>query len=80
MFYRSTDGGDTWQLVDEVGQGTEPAQMVVAFEWDPTDPSRVYAGADGGQLYQSADRGVTWQELPVHLSSVAVGALAVSGG
>ncbi|MCY4365551.1 MAG: YCF48-related protein [Chloroflexi bacterium] len=80
MFYRSTDGGDSWQLVDEVGQGTEPAEMVVAFEWDPSDPSRVYAGADGGQLYQSTDRGVSWEELPVRLSSVAVGALAVSGG
>ena len=77
LFYRSTNGGDSWQLVDSVGQGTEPEEMVVAFEWDPLEPNRVYAGADGGQLYQSADRGVTWEELPVRLPSVAVGALAV---
>ena len=78
QFYRSTDGGDSWQMVDDVGHGTEPEEMVVAFEWDPSEPNRVYAGADGGRLYQSADRGATWEELPVRLSSVAVGALAVS--
>ena len=78
QFYRSTDGGDNWQLVDDVGHGTEPEEMVVAFEWDPSEPNRVYAGADGGRLYQSADRGATWQELPVRLPSVAVGALAVT--
>ena len=77
MFYRSTNAGDSWQPVEDVGQGTEPAEMVVAFEWDPSEPHRVYAGADGGQLYQSTDRGVTWEELPVRLPSVAVGALAV---
>ncbi len=77
LFYRSTDGGDSWQLVPDVGQGTEPAEMVVAFEWDPSEPDRVYAGVDGGRLYQSSDRGATWAELPVKLSSVAVGTLAV---
>ena len=77
QFYRSTDGGDHWELVDQVGQGTEPADMVVAFDWDRAEPHRVYAGADGGRLYQSADRGATWEELPVRLPSVAVGALAV---
>lgn len=77
QFYRSTDGGDNWQLVERVGRGTEPADMVVAFEWDPAEPNRVYAGADGGRLFQSADRGLTWEELPVSLPSVAVGALAV---
>ena len=77
LFYRSTNGGDSWQLVDHVGQGSQPAEMVVAFEWDPAEPSRVYAGSDGGQLYQSADRGLTWEELPLKLPSVAVGALAI---
>ena len=80
LFYRSTDSGDNWHLVDQVGQGTEPEDMVVAFEWDPSEPNRVYAGADGGRLYQSADRGKSWEELPVRLSSVAVGALAVGPG
>jgi len=53
--------------------------MVVAFEWDPQSPNLVYAGTDGGGLYFSSDRGETWERLPVTLSSVAVGALAVAG-
>ena len=53
--------------------------MVVAFEWDPESPDDVYAGTDGGKLCASSDRGETWRQLPVTLSSVAVGALAVAG-
>ena len=79
QFYRSTNGGQSWQLVDGLGEGEEPEDMVVAFEWDPGSPNDVYAGTDGGKLYASSDRGETWQQLPVTLSSIAVGALAVAG-
>ena len=78
QFYRSTDGGQTWRLVEGLGSGEEAADMVVAFEWDPQSPERVYAGTDGGGLYVSCDRGETWGRLPVSLPSVAVGALAVA--
>ena len=78
QFYRSTNGGQTWQLVEGLGEGEEAEDMVVAFEWDPSSPDDVYAGTDGGNLYHSSDRGKTWQQLPVTLSSVAVGALAVA--
>ena len=78
QFYRSANGGQTWQKVDGLGEGEEPESMVVAFEWDPSSPNEVYAGTDGGQLYHSPDRGQTWQQLPVTLPSVAVGALAVA--
>ena len=76
QFYRSTTGGRTWQLVEGLGSD---ADMVVAFEWDPSDPARVYAGTDHGQLFCSLDRGVSWEPLLVKLSTVAVGALAVGG-
>ena len=79
QFYRSTDGGRSWQLVDGLGEGEEAEDMVVAFDWDVDSPSNVYAGTDGGNLFHSGDRGVTWRQLPVSLSSVAVGALAVTG-
>ena len=65
QFYRSTDGGQTWRLVEGLGSGEEAEDMVVAFEWDPQSPERVYAGTDGGKLYASNDRGETWQQLPV---------------
>lgn len=80
QFYRSTDGGRSWQLVAGLGTGENPEDMVVAFAWDPSEPGKAYAGTDGGGLFQSADRGVSWQPLPVRLPTVAVGALAVSIG
>ncbi len=78
QFYRSTDAGRSWTLVDGLGSGENPADMVVAFEWDAQDPDVVYAGTDGGGLFRSADRGLTWQPLPIQLGTVAVGALAVA--
>ena len=78
QFYRSTDGGDSWRLVQGLGQGEEAEDMVVAFEWDPNDASEVYAGTDGGNLYRSRDRGESWEQLPVTMPAVAVGALAVA--
>ena len=78
QFYRSTDGGKTWRLVEGLGEGEDAEDMVVAFEWDAGSPSHVYAGTDGGKLYYSRDRGESWELLPVELSSVAVGALAVA--
>ncbi len=79
QFYRSADGGQSWHLVEGIGEGEEAESMVVAFEWDPSSPGDVYAGTDGGELYHSPDRGRTWERLPVTLPSVAVGALAVAG-
>ena len=79
QFYRSTNGGQSWRLVEGLGEGEEAEDMVVAFDWDPNSPEHVYAGTDGGKLYRSPDRGETWEQLPVSLSSVAVGALAVAG-
>ena len=79
QFYRSTDGGQRWTLVEGLGEGEEAESMVVAFEWDPSSPNHVYAGTDGGMLYHSANSGESWEQLPVTLSSIAVGALAVAG-
>ena len=78
QFYRSIDGGRYWTKVEGLGEGEEAEDMVVAFEWHPSSPNDVYAGTDGGNLYHSSDRGETWQQLPVTLPSVAVGALAVA--
>ncbi len=77
-FYRSTDAGRSWDLVPGVGEGENPTDMMVAFDWDPQEPNTVYGGTDGGKLYRSADRGATWEALPVDVGTVAVGALAVS--
>ena len=74
---RSTDGGETWSLVSDIGHGDEASDMVVAFDWDRSDPGSVYAGTDDGRIYQSDDHGLHWNQLPVNLGTIAVGALVV---
>ena len=73
--YRSTDGGMHWSQAP--GAGTDE-DMVVAMDWDPADPQRVYAGTDGGRLYSSDDRGQFWEPMPISLPAIAVGALVVA--
>ena len=46
QFYRSTDGGRRWQLIEAVGSQDD---MVVAIDWDATEPQRVYVGTDGAR-------------------------------
>ena len=75
QFYRSINGGRAWDLVEEIGSD---ADMVVAMDWDPSNPSRVYAGTDAGSLYCSNNQGETWEQMPVSLPSIAVGALVVA--
>ena len=75
QFYRSEDGGRHWDLVEQVGLDED---MVVAIDWDPEEPSRVYAGTDSGKVYCSDDRGLKWDQIPVELGTLAVGALVVA--
>ena len=74
---RSTDSGETWNVVSSLGSGAEPKDMVVAFDWDRADPNRVYAGTDDGRIFSSDDQGAGWQQLPVNLGTIAVGAMVV---
>jgi hypothetical protein len=54
--------------------------MVVAIDWDPADPRRVYAGTDRGTIFWSNDHGASWEPLLVRLPTIAVGALVVGPG
>jgi hypothetical protein len=51
--------------------------MVVAIDWDPSDPQRVFAGTDRGAIFCSHDRGISWEPLPIRLPTIAVGAMVV---
>lgn len=72
QFYRSTTGGHDWKLIESVGSDDD---MVVAMDWDPGDPRRVYAGTDRGRIFVSEDRGESWEPIAVSLPTIAVGAL-----
>ena len=43
--YLSTDAGESWSQLD-IGADDD---MVIAYEWDPHDRNRVYAGTDSGK-------------------------------
>jgi len=55
--YRSTDGGDSWS---EVGSSNHVDHHALVF--DPTNPSRIFEGNDGG-VYVSTNSGATWTKL-----------------
>ena len=69
--YLSMDAGESWSMLD-IGADDD---MVIAFEWDPYDSNRVYAGTDSGKLYVSRDCGENWEMIDAGLDSIAVGAL-----
>lgn len=89
--YKTTDGGDTWQLVLEIDDQTGVTDIAFA----PDDPNTIYAAAyqrhrkiwaliDGGPgsgIYKSSDSGVRWQRLTSGLPEGAMGkiGLATSG-
>ncbi|MCH7713147.1 MAG: hypothetical protein IIC99_05945 [Chloroflexi bacterium] len=75
QFYRSTDGGNQWKLIESVGAGDD---MVVAIDWDPVIQNRVYAGTDSGKIYCSDDAGQQWTPVQVDLPTIAIGAMVVA--
>jgi len=74
QLYRSTDGGRQWQQIESVGSDDD---MVVAIDWDPSAPGRVYVGTDQGRIYCSNDHGQSWERLGISFPTIAVGALVV---
>ncbi|MDA8019574.1 MAG: glycosyl hydrolase [Thermoanaerobaculia bacterium] len=86
--YKTTDGGETWNLVLEVDEDTGCADLDV----DPQVPDVVYAamwqfrrsahfftsGGPGSGLYRSVDGGETWTQLADGLPEGDLGRIAVA--
>jgi photosystem II stability/assembly factor-like uncharacterized protein len=79
LIQRSSDGGKTWEPMDnkftyEGVAGTHqwydgtphPWEFKRVWHLEPslTDPETVYAGVEDAALFRSADGGKSWQELP----------------
>ena len=74
QLYRSTNGGRQWKLIEGVGGDDD---MVVAIDWDPGNPRRVYVGTDRGKIFCSDDQGASWELLQTSVPRIAIGALVV---
>ncbi|MEM1205666.1 MAG: glycosyl hydrolase [Acidobacteriota bacterium] len=86
--YKSTDGGETWNLVLEISEHTG----VTDFILDPRDPDVIIAAAyqrrrhvwtliNGGPesgLHKSTDGGETWRELTTGLPQGDVGRIGLT--
>ena len=75
QFYRSSNGAAKWNLIESVGSDDD---MVVAIDWDPADPRRVYAGTEGGSIFRSEDQGESWEPLAIRMPAIAVSAMVVA--
>ncbi len=85
--YKTSDGGESWQLVLAVDENTGCSDLDV----DPQDPRILYAGmwqfrrypwsfesgGPGSGLYRTRDGGETWQELTEGLPEGDKGRIAV---
>ena len=63
-FYRSTDGGTTWQRLSDGLPGAEQGLGKTGMSVAPGNPNRVYAvvsADEGGGIYRSDDGGDSWE-------------------
>jgi photosystem II stability/assembly factor-like uncharacterized protein len=68
---RTTDGGDTWSVIDTALHLDHHALV-----FDPSSPSRLYAGNDGG-MYRSEDAGLSFTRITTGLAITQFYALAI---
>ncbi|MEW5794820.1 MAG: thrombospondin type 3 repeat-containing protein [Candidatus Zixiibacteriota bacterium] len=74
--YRSTDGGDTWQLMSDTDLPTGPTVGRIGLTLDPQS-TRVYAfywtyPPEGTDVYRSDDLGDSWTRLGAGVADAAV--------
>jgi photosystem II stability/assembly factor-like uncharacterized protein len=67
--WRTTDGGKTWQQVD---QGLPPHAYVQAIKQDPNRKGMLWAGTSTGGVYVSFDKGTHWQSLRLNMPRAEV--------
>ncbi len=81
LLYGSADGGKSWSLIRP---GIRKPQFVIdALVQHPRDRNHFYAGAwdldsDGGGLFESVDRGMSWREVALPHAAPAVRDVVIS--
>jgi photosystem II stability/assembly factor-like uncharacterized protein len=63
-FYRSFDGGYTWELSNE---GIHEGASIRRIVFDPSNPEVMYAASndDNGGLYKSTNKGTSWTKVAI---------------
>jgi len=86
--YRTTDGGESWELMLEIGPHTGVSEV----HMDPRDPDVMYAvayqrrrhvwtlinGGPNSGLYKTTDGGETWTELERGLPDTHIGRIGMA--
>jgi len=70
--YRSSDGGDTWQL----GEGMDLADEIMEIAIDPSEPNTLYAASYGMGLYKTTDAGACWSRILFYRDRIPVGLMS----
>ncbi len=60
IFYRSTDAGATWTLLNS---GLTSTGYIYDIAPHPTNPNIIYVGASSGGVYRTTDAGTTWTRM-----------------
>jgi len=69
--FKSTNSGDTWSAVST-------GLSFISLAIDPTTPSTLYAGTNGGGVFKSTNGGGNWSALNTGLTNTSVPALAIA--
>jgi photosystem II stability/assembly factor-like uncharacterized protein len=82
-FFRSTDGGQTWQaFLNRGGRSWGPEGILTGFpidvQADPRDPRRVFVNNYGGGNFLTVDGGASWALASSGYTGAPVTAVAVS--
>jgi hypothetical protein len=62
--WRGEDGSGGWTGLDLVpASGSDPDLAVTALAAHPDYPDRAYAGTRGGRIFETRNRGTSWEDL-----------------
>ncbi len=72
--FKSINGGTSWTVINSGLTGKEPVQAIAI---DPSAPTTLYAGTNGGGVFKTTNGGINWTAVNSGLTDTTVQALAI---